>query len=447
MAGEISRSRKKSRDPVSQAGRDAPHTVVPEEGARGGGVVTAEIGEKHDLILQTAAECFSRKGYDATSLEDIAKRVKLHKATLYHYVESKHDILYQCLTRSFRDYDFALDQMRDDGAPALDRMRGFFRALAAAQGTVYGRCLTGVGAQGLGHEPGSRIRSFRRRLDYAFRALLEEGIDRGEIRPCPVPEVSALIFGAFNWVGTWHRPEKGLSLEQIAEDFLDIAIDGLSTSPGAWIGVDALAGTVGLTLPLVRSGDTSAEPSDKRGEILCAAAGFFTEKGYEGTSLEDIAGQVKLHKATLYHYVSGKGDLVYQCLERSFGDLDEVIRTAEDRSIPPVERFAFFLRHMIEAQNSDFGRCLNLIQPEVLPEKEADRFRRFKSRLDHVARSLLGEAMERGDIHRVHPVTAAAFVFGASNWVPHWRKPERDLDLKALADVFLQIYFAGIRAR
>ncbi len=405
-----------------------------------------ETGEKHDEILRAAAACFSRKGFDATSLDEIARIVGLHKASLYHYVEGKQDILYQCLARSFRDFEPAVEFLRDDSVPVIDRMRFFFRSLAVAQNSIYGRCLIGVGTQGLGHEPGSRIRAFRRRLDYAMRALLEEGIERGEIRPCRVPVVSAMIFGAFNWIGTWHDPARGLLLDWVVDDFLDIAIDGLATDPGHWL-ADGGRAAARAGLGIEAHAAPVPDGHDKRSEVLRAAADVFAEKGYEGTSLNDIAVRVNLHKASLYHYMTSKSDLLVQCLETSFANLREVAAAVERSDVPPLDRLAFFLRHLVAAQSSDFGRCVNLIRPEVMPQKDAQRVIAFKERLDRIARDLLTEAMARGDIRQMHPVTAAAFLFGASNWVPHWRRPGRDPELPVIMDSFLRLYLAGLKPR
>lgn len=417
-----------------------------KQGARPAQQGETPAGDKRDEILLAAATCFSRKGFDATSLDEIAGIVGLHKASLYHYVEGKQDILYQCLARSFGDIEAAEEFLRDDAVPVLDRIRRFFRDLAAAQNSVYGRCLIGVGAQGLGHEPGSRIRAFRRRLDYSFRALLEEGIERGEIRPCRVPVVSAMIFGAFNWIGTWLNPVRDLSLERVSDDFLSIVCDGLAADPAHWLAgggrAAAEAGRAGFeVVPAL------ADPGDKRTAILRAAADVFAEKGYEGTSLNDIAQRVGLHKASLYHYMSGKSDLLVQCLETSFANLRDVARIAERAELPPLDRLAYFFRNLVAAQCSDFGRCVNLIRPEILPEADARRVVAFKATLDRMARGLLTQAMESGDIRSIHPVSAAAFLFGASNWVPHWHRPERDPDLDTICNSFLRLYLAGVRSR
>lgn len=403
-------------------------------------------GDKHDEILLAAAQCFSRKGFDACSLDDIARIVGLHKASLYHYVNSKQDILYQCLERSFGDIGPAEEYLRDESVPVMDRIRVFFRALGKAQSSPYGRSLIAVGAQGLGHDPGSRIRTFRRRLDYSFRAVLEEGIDLGEIRPCRVPVVSAMIFGAFNWIGTWHNPDGKLPLDRVIDDFLSIVADGLGSDPAHWLSDGGKASTAagrGLSVPE----EASIDPADKRYMILRSAADVFAERGYEGTSLKDIAARVNLHKASLYHYMSGKSDLLVQCLETSFANLREVAEVAECADVAPLDRLAFFFRHLVAAQCSDFGRCVNLIRPEVLPEVDAQRVISFKQKLDRIVRDLLRQAMERGEMRQMHTTTAAAFLFGASNWVPHWHRPDRDPPLDVISDSFLRLFLAGLVAR
>ena len=409
---------------------------------------TTAAPDKLDTILRVAAACFSEKGFDATSLEEIAKKVNLHKATLYHYIESKQDILYQCLTRSFDDYGAPIEMLSDETVPVLDRLRRFFHSLAQAQNSVFGKCVAGVGAKGLGHEPGSRIREFRREIDHAIRELIEEGISRGEIRQCRVQEVSAIIFGAFNWVATWHSPDKGFPLEEIVDAFLDIVINGLVVDPELWLensrDLSRLSDS-DFGLNLVHS--KVSEQSDKRIEILTTAAQFFSKKGYDGTSLKEISQKVGLHKATLYHYVSSKGDLVYQCLERSFIDLDDVMNAIDSSDADPTEKLMFFLKHLIKAQNSDFGRCLNLISPDQLPPDERELFILFKGRLDKIVQKLLSESVDAGKIRYIHPTIGASFLFGASNWVPHWRKSGDDPGLDTISGVLFRVFFAGIVAR
>lgn len=399
-----------------------------------------EDNEKLDFILRTAAECFAEKGFAATSLDEVARRVGLHKATLYHYVRSKDDILYFCLIRSFKEYSHALRHIEDRSIPCLDRLRFFFRNFVYAQNNIFGRCVSAVGTEALGHEPGNRIRTFRRHLDHAVRALIAEGIENGDIRPCHVSVASAAIFGAFTWIAKWHQPGKSISLEDVCEEFLRIFIDGLAANSQNWSPARG-------KLPRPKAAQSSDEPQDKLSEILLAAAQCFIEKGYEATSLVDIANKVGLHKATLYHYIRSKNEILFKCLERSFHDLDDMDTLVQDEHFPPIERFEYFFRRLILAQNSDFGRCLNLVGPQPLDGDSGAKVRSFQRRLDRIARSLLEAGIKQGNLNPTHPVIASAFLFGSTNWVPHWYKPGHSLGLEAISDEFLRIFCCGVRNR
>lgn len=184
--------------------------------------------DKRTAILRTAAQLFAEKGYEATSLDNIAERLGMHKATLYHYVDNKESILYQCLVFSFGDLDQVIEKTKDRGVPVLQRLREFVRSLAVAQNNDFGRCLVLVGARPLETAPGSDIRQFQRRLDTTVRDLVTEGIADGSIKPTHPGMFSALLFGALNWVPRWHSENGKLSIPQVADTFVDMLVDGIA---------------------------------------------------------------------------------------------------------------------------------------------------------------------------------------------------------------------------
>lgn len=186
--------------------------------------------DKLTAILRVAAQLFAENGYEATSLDSIADRLGMHKATLYHYAESKESILYQCLVRSFEDLESVVARMADRSIPVLERLHDFAAQLARAQNNDFGRCLALVGARPVNQVPGGVIRKFQKRLDTTVRNLITEGIADGSIRPCNPGLASALIFGALNWVPRWYRTDGKLSVDQISEAFVDIFANGLSTA-------------------------------------------------------------------------------------------------------------------------------------------------------------------------------------------------------------------------
>ncbi|MEZ5727086.1 MAG: hypothetical protein R3E48_03170 [Burkholderiaceae bacterium] len=154
----------------------------------------------------------------------------MHKATLYHYVPNKDTILYQCLVASFADLDEVIAMTHDRSMPVLERLRRFMRSVAAAQNNVFGRCLVLVGERPLDSVPGGEIRKFQRRLDSAVRDLVVEGIADGSVRPLNPALVSAMLFGALNWVPRWYDPAGKLSVDQVADAFADMLANGIDTS-------------------------------------------------------------------------------------------------------------------------------------------------------------------------------------------------------------------------
>lgn len=189
----------------------------------------ARHDDRRDEILRTAAQLFATRGYEATSLDHIAEQLGMHKATLYHYIRSKHEVLYECLVKSFSDLDQVITQMHDHQVPVVQRLRRFALALARAQNNDFGRCQVLVGTRPLQGPSGLDIRAFQRRLDQTVRTLVEEGIQSGELRPHAPGMVSAMLFGTLNWVPQWYRPEGRLTLEQIVDEFLDMLTRGIAT--------------------------------------------------------------------------------------------------------------------------------------------------------------------------------------------------------------------------
>ncbi|MFA7557044.1 MAG: TetR/AcrR family transcriptional regulator [Hydrogenophaga sp.] len=192
---------------------------------------SAKHEDKRTAILRTAAQLFAVHGYEATSLDMIADQLGMHKATLYHYVDNKESILYQCLVLSFGNLDEVMKNMEDRAVPVLQRLRQFVRSLALAQNNDFGRCLVLVGSRPLDMAPGGEIRQFQRRLDKTVRALVTEGIADGSIKPCHPGLFSALLFGALNWVPRWYQGSGKLGIEEVVDAFMDMIIHGVAT-PG-----------------------------------------------------------------------------------------------------------------------------------------------------------------------------------------------------------------------
>ena len=192
----------------------------------------AENGDAAERVLQilsTAARLFATSGYDGTSMRDIADACGISKSLLYHHFADKDEIFARVALGSTREfYHFVHDRLPDGAAPS-ERIRAFM----AATGEYFQRYrwawIASTGA--FWNDPQQRRQKerlmWRDRYEGLIRALIQDAIDAGEIRPVDVPLAGRLVLSALNWMHRWYKPEKGLPASEIAEAYFDMIFNGL----------------------------------------------------------------------------------------------------------------------------------------------------------------------------------------------------------------------------
>jgi len=179
-------------------------------------------------ILEAAARIFRRKGYHAASMQDIAHAVHLQKASLYHHVASKQEILVALLDQAL---DLLIDQMQAVlamQASPEEKLRqavaGYVKVLAehrdlAAVLLLEFRFL----------DPDVRERHVKRRDAYErlWRTLIEEGQAAGVFHAEDPSLAAKALLGMINWLVMWYRPSGRLTPEEIGDYFARVALRSL----------------------------------------------------------------------------------------------------------------------------------------------------------------------------------------------------------------------------
>lgn len=181
-----------------------------------------------DTILEAAAVIFSQKGYHAASMQDIAEAVRLQKASLYHHVDSKQEILKGLL-------DYALDQLIAQISEVVEAPLPADQKLRLSLVKYLGMMLEQrelASVLLLEHrslEPELRIQHIRRRDEFEklWRVLIEEGVKDGLFTCTDVALITRALLGALNWTVTWYRVEDGYSPGEIADLYSDFILNGL----------------------------------------------------------------------------------------------------------------------------------------------------------------------------------------------------------------------------
>lgn len=180
-----------------------------------------------DEILGVAARLFREKGYRATTMEDIARELRVTKPALYYYIDTKHDLLYAiCGAAIERLMEGARKIMEEEGTvdEKLHRLITWHVSMFSAHGDVIAVYLAEEGE--LPEEKRKFIRSLSRDYESFYRKLLEEGIREGRFRGLDVPMAVRAVSGMCNWLSVWFRPDGKYTAEEIADIFWDLFLNG-----------------------------------------------------------------------------------------------------------------------------------------------------------------------------------------------------------------------------
>lgn len=186
-------------------------------------------GHSLESLLDVAVAAFNERGFEATSMDELAARLGVTKSAIYHHVPSKVELLRLALDRAL-DALFAVTE--EPGATtgrSIDRLehvvRGSVRVLTAELPFVT-LLLRVRGNSAVERAALARRRAFDRFVTDLVRAAEEEG----DVRPDVDPAVtSRLLFGTVNSLTEWYRPTGDLSADDLADALVATTFHGLQT--------------------------------------------------------------------------------------------------------------------------------------------------------------------------------------------------------------------------
>ncbi|MFN2216275.1 MAG: TetR/AcrR family transcriptional regulator [Anaerolineales bacterium] len=184
-------------------------------------------------ILEAAAQIIRQKGFHATSMQDIADAVSLQKASLYHHVSNKQEILLLLLEQGLDLLTARLMEVIQSDLPADDKIRhavlAFFEILSEHSDIVSVLLLE---YRSLDSEFQTRHIASRDRYENLWRELISEGVQSGLFRKCDSALTARSLLGVMNWTITWYRPSGPLSVTQITDHVTDLFLNGLYNKSG-----------------------------------------------------------------------------------------------------------------------------------------------------------------------------------------------------------------------
>ncbi len=184
---------------------------------------------RREQIFTVGASLFAERGYDRTSLQEVADRLGITKPAIYYYYRSKEDLLY-AITDWVMDRVLSdITEIRNGSPPALEKLRelirryiGFF-ALHPAELTLMSTEVDSLGVV-------LREKIIARQREYMdhLRAIVSEILAENPGLHLHETSVVFALLGGMNWIFKWYDPAGAISPEALAQDFMKVFTNGLT---------------------------------------------------------------------------------------------------------------------------------------------------------------------------------------------------------------------------
>jgi AcrR family transcriptional regulator len=191
---------------------------------------TKQTRSRKAEVLEAAAQLFYRKGYDATAVQDIADELGILKGSVYYYMDSKEDLLFEIIMTGHNSlFELLQEVTRMDGLSPREQLREFVRRHVSfvSENLVLLQIFFND-FRSLGDERRSTVIKERDRYDEMVRAILVSGQESGEFHRDFDPKIVTMgILGMTNWVYQWFRADGGLSAAQVGDQLANLALNGV----------------------------------------------------------------------------------------------------------------------------------------------------------------------------------------------------------------------------
>jgi len=180
-------------------------------------------------LVDSALYLFEREGFDRTTLQQIVSRAKLTKGAFYHHFESKEDLLWRIQDEYIDTQLEIVNGIVKEYESPVDRVRELIKI--SLQGVTSYRAQVAIFNQERRHLTGERLADITRKRDEVeavARKAIQAGIDEGAFNPRLSGQIVAFgIFGMCAWAFQWFNPEGSMTIDDVADQFCTIVLDGL----------------------------------------------------------------------------------------------------------------------------------------------------------------------------------------------------------------------------
>ncbi len=200
-----------------------------------------------------------------------------------------------------------------------------------------------------------------------------------------------------------------------------------------------------MSVDAVRVPGRRGRPGHSVDSLLDGAVALFNERGYEATSMDELAARLGVTKSAIYHHVPSKVELLRLALDRALDALFAVTRESAATTGPAIARLEHVVRGSVRVLAAELPFVTLLLRLRGNTDVERTALQRRRE-FDRIVTGLVRAAEHEGDVRTdVDPALVSRLLFGTVNSLTEWYRPGGDLSAEDLADAVVTIAFSGLR--
>ncbi|WP_116996759.1 TetR/AcrR family transcriptional regulator [Desertimonas flava] len=188
---------------------------------------------------------------------------------------------------------------------------------------------------------------------------------------------------------------------------------------------------------------------DRWRAILDASSRVFRRLGYAQTTLEDVAEEVGVTRASLYYYVGTKEELLiallYQPMHQMTANLKAIVESTESATEQLRRALRRYTQDMSDTPEIGIFLANNIHQ--LLSGREADDIARNADEYGRVLQGIIEAGIDAGEFRvDLEPHMTMLWILGAFNWTHRWWNPKGSMSLQDVGEAFAELALATVKA-
>ncbi len=178
-----------------------------------------------DRIRQSALRLFAKHGYGATGIREVARDAGLSLSTLYHYIDSKEDLLLNIIRASMTELRAAAQEALASAETPAERLAGLVRGHVTMHGRMQlDAIVSDTELRSLSESERKGAVKLRDRYEEQWQEVIDEGIATDDFYVTDPKLIRLALLQMCTGVAYWYSPSGDLPLSQIADSFADLAL-------------------------------------------------------------------------------------------------------------------------------------------------------------------------------------------------------------------------------